>query len=332
VARGVEAMRQASRKREAPISRDMVGAVAELLGERVGKPVEAGVNRASAGAPAATEEGNGDGRTEDDSLDSTDQRDRQSDGGVAGEDAGAEGGKSGADDGATEAGDAAGAAALETWDDLARELGVDKAELYKIPVPMGKGETMTLGEFKDRVRSVVDFEKIQADYEERRERESLEMIDARRRVVGIYNKLGATQLPPGFAEALEQDHRQTLARESALLQSARPEWGDPKLSEAARAHIVEALRPYGISAAEVAALDDHRWVLAAQDFAKYKRAQREARDRIRKLEQTGPGAVTAGRSAAAATHTPARGASPGQAAQNAQAQRVSRISRLLGRG
>jgi hypothetical protein len=243
---------------------------------------------------------------------------------------------------AGEAGEAAPAAEAapedtspRTWDELVKATGATKEALYAVEIPLGNGESMTLGELKDRAREYRDIDVARVELDERRERETMEGIDSRRRIAGIMAKLApvARHLPPDLMQAVEADYREHLQRESAFLRTAAPEWGDPKAAETGRALIVDFLRPYGISAAEVAAFDDHRFILAAHDAAKAKSALKEAREAIKRRDRSaeGDGLQLKGREAAAKS-APKRGDNAAQRAQRTQSERVGRISRLLNGG
>lgn len=319
--RAVEAMRAATAKRDTPISGDMVRSVGALLGGEAAPVRRPGPLEGGEGDDGERgEAGAGDDGARDDGA--RDSARAGAEGTAAGEVAEGEG----SDEQGAAQGDEA---APETWDELADYLGLSKADLYKIAMPLGDGKTATLGELKDSLKRLQGFDAEREEWENARQAESLQGIDDRRRMAGILQRLAQLgQLPRDLNAQVEADHKAHLSREHDLLRRARPEWADPTKAEAARAQITDALREYGISAAEVGALDDHRFILAAQDFARMKLKLKAARDAARRAEQ-GQATGTVGRSASA--KPPQRRAqNNAQAAQIHKAETVRRVQRLLG--
>jgi hypothetical protein len=304
VQRSVQAMRQASAKPEPAISGAMVDQVGALLrGE------------------ATTIEpprGGADEDEEDDASAGQGQQEQGQQGEAEGEQ-GEQGeqGQGDQDEGTREP---------PTLADLAEAMGVDKKDVYSIRVPMGQGEFVTLGELKTKAQAAGDLEAERSRFEQERETHALTSIDARRRIAATLSRLA--HVPPELMQAVEADHRSELLRESAMLRQVAPEFADPTKSEAIRAQIIEALRPYGFTPGEVAAMADHRFVLAARDFAKIKAELKEAKDAARRRFKPGPNAAGAGRQAPAIKPAP-NGANGAARAQTDKADRLKRIGAML---
>jgi hypothetical protein len=314
VRRSIESLRAATPEKTRPIDGSMIDDVAALM-------------RGGQSAPEAKPP-----------ADDEDQGTRGNDGSTRGSEAqgaqGAEGARDGADGGET-SGDADGRRlAPASWDELAERAGATKDELYAVAIPLGNGKTITLGELKDRAREYVDIDTARVELEERRERDQMESIDNRRRIAGIMNRLApiAAHLPADLMASVETDYKQHLQREATLLRQAAPEWAEPKAAEAGREMIAAFLKPYGFSSAEVAAMDDHRFVLAAHDAAKAKAALKAAREAIKRRVSEGDGLPNKGREGAAGVPPKSNAASPGRRAQAQQTDRLNRITRLIAKG
>ena len=188
---------------------------------------------------------------------------------------------------------------------------------------------MTLGEVKDTFKRMLAFDAEKEQYDEARQTEQLNAIAERRRMAALAERLARMGgIPQGLQDAIEADHRGRLMREAELLRKAAPEFADPKRAEAERAAITEVLSAYDISPAEVAALDDHRFILAARDFAKLKRQMADARAQAKRLAS---GEKSLAPNSQAPGRTVPSGPKPNRAtlAQRGRADQIARISRLL---
>lgn len=154
-----------------------------------------------------------------------------------------------------------------TIDDVAKKLGLSRKELNAVEVEVN-GDKMTLGELKAKLPELVKLDSVRAEWEESRDKQGLEVLDARRRVYALVEAFPPGSIPPALMGRIEADHQETLKREAAMLHSARPEWADPTFREASLKGMAEVASKYGITLGDLRSVSDHRQLLLLQDFAK----------------------------------------------------------------
>jgi hypothetical protein len=174
--------------------------------------------------------------------------------------------------------------ATPTLDDLAEHAGLTAADLNKLPVKVGGGVTLTLGEMKSRWSELVKLDTVRAEFEERQQAQELDAIDAHRRIRAIVDAFPAGSVPPQVMQRLEAQHTETMAREAGLLHKARPEWRDAKYAAALRTALLSLGKRYGFTAAELASVADHRQVLLLQDFARELQRRDDAKAAARRVD------------------------------------------------
>jgi hypothetical protein len=180
-----------------------------------------------------------------------------------------------------------------TTSELARALGVKDGEIYDtlaidVDVTDAQGQkqkqSVTLGDLR---RGYIGAENLRAqreDYELEREATSLENMQARRHFTALAERL-APYVPRDVINLLNQDRAERLERERALLYSAVPEWKDSVKHAADRKAMIDYLKPWGFTAADVAAIEDHRVARFVRDQMNAARRTRDAEDRARKAKQ-----------------------------------------------
>jgi hypothetical protein len=150
-------------------------------------------------------------------------------------------------------------------------------------------------------------------------------IDSHRRIMALVDAIPAQSIPAALMERIEAQHRETVARESQMLNVARPEWADPKYSEAAWGRMTQLAARYGFTKTEARSVLDHRQILLLQDFAntldRLEKLKAQAR---RQLEQ--PGALVNRETSGAAVQ-----GQQGRRASNAQATQAQRVAQLISR-
>lgn len=174
--------------------------------------------------------------------------------------------------------------ATPTLDDLAKHAGLTVAELNKLPVKLGAGVTLTLGEMKARWSELAKLDTVRAEFDERKQQQELDAIDAHRRIRAIVDAFPAGSVPPHVMRRLEAQHTESMAREASLLHKARPEWSDPKYAAAQRESMMALGKRYGFTAAELGAIPDHRMVLLLQDYSRDRARTEAAKAAARRVE------------------------------------------------
>ena len=197
------------------------------------------------------------------------------------------------DDGAAPEGEEAAAGPL-TVAELAKTLGVNTGELYKellVPVDTGEeGERVSLEVLRKGYVGAKTLERERESFETDADRRSLEFMQARAEL----ERLGELILPNAPREVVEKFQGVLLqreARERALLLEAVPEWKDAAKFAADRSSMIEFLKPWGFSAADVYAIGDHRIARFVRDMSR--EAKRKA-DAERKARERGNGEVKKG--------------------------------------
>jgi hypothetical protein len=152
----------------------------------------------------------------------------------------------------------------KTIAEYAQEKEVDPQELYKLAVPIGdEGETLSIGELKDRVKEHADFNRRRDEFEEWRELAINEVASGRMQVNGLFQRLGQV-LPRETIERLMVDHEQThtqqIASARTQLREWFPEWDDAQIKARDREKLDEHLGSYGFSRFEIENLSDPRLV------------------------------------------------------------------------
>lgn len=168
-----------------------------------------------------------------------------------------------------------------TIDDVAKRLGLTRKELNAVEVEVN-GDKMTLGELKAKLPELVKLDQSRAEWEESRDKQGLEVLDARRRVYALVEAFPAGSIPPALMQRIEADHSETLKREAAMLHSARPDWADPTYREASLKGMAEVAGKYGITLGDLRSVSDHRQLLLLQDFAKLQAKVDKARTDARR--------------------------------------------------
>lgn len=209
-----------------------------------------------------------------------------------------------------------------TIDLVAEKLGLSKDELNKVEVRVGP-DTLTLGELKAKLPELAKLETKRVEFDSRVGEWELSKIDTERQILAVVDSFPPGSVPPQVLAAIEQRANRERHKQAGLLNSARPQWGDPKYAEAQRVAINSAMAKYGFSPSELSTVVDHRYVLAMQDFAAA----------LGKLE----GLKTAGRKVDESQQRPGMNRAPGPngAKPHTQTRRretVDRVAGLLKRG
>jgi hypothetical protein len=190
--------------------------------------------------------------------------------------------------------------------ELARALGVKGSEIYEqlavdveLTDPHGVKSTqsVTLGDLRRGYRDAETLRSQRDTFEQERDAQSLEAMQSRRYFERVAHAF-APYVPKDVIALVNQERAERIERERALLYAAVPDWKDPAKHAADRTAMIAYLKPWGFSAADVAAIEDHRVARCLRDHMNAARRTREAEDRARKAKQTG--------GASAETPTPGR--------------------------
>lgn len=154
--------------------------------------------------------------------------------------------------------------------ELADHLGTSPKALYEqLKITTGDGETLTLGEVKDRVvvqeaatREIVQRETAITERESAT-LQNMQLLDT------VYNDLKG-KLSPEVVQQMQEHTQQQEARERGMLAKVMPELADPNKLDAFRTDAAEFMEPYGFRPNELV-IRDHRIALAIKDLIQTKR-------------------------------------------------------------
>lgn len=163
--------------------------------------------------------------------------------------------------------------------DVAAKLDVDPAKLYELDIPMGDGESLTLGELKDAIHNQKEWTTESAqrelEYSERGAklaRDQQELAYLRQELVG--------KVDPAVIQQAQQQMQVDLVREQQLLTHALPKFKDPAFYETWRNQAVDHAQTYGFRPEELQ-ITDHRMIVMMADHMKLK-------DQLKKLASVKP--------------------------------------------
>ncbi len=156
-----------------------------------------------------------------------------------------------------------------TLKDLAATLEIKASELYDVQVPLGKGESASLGQLKDDHTKYLKLKAGQDEYEHNKTRADNEMMVARRQLEQLINIGNANgQLTPELLAYVDDMQSETITRERAALRQAIPEWTDNQVRSTDYGSIIDLMGQYGFSKAEVENVMDHRLIKFVHDMTK----------------------------------------------------------------
>ena len=161
---------------------------------------------------------------------------------------------------------------------LAEKLGVDAKELYQsVSIDLGEGQTLTLGELKDRGKDLLQSEALLANASEQQLEVENELLVKRQQLNVEAQRLGVEFTPEQQAEHLRAvDAYQDQQVRKAL--EIMPDWQDKATREADLTRIDKITKQYGFSEAEQSTILDARLLKVFRDFQR----QRDTLARFKK--------------------------------------------------
>lgn len=153
-----------------------------------------------------------------------------------------------------------------TVKDLAGKLGIEAKDLYdELTIPLGDGETTTLGEWKDRVKSLRDLDSERTEVTDKRNELEKTLLQTRSEMNNLLSVI-----PPEMREqmvGMAQDKTRVYQQEQeqAVLE-AIPAWKDQDNMAKDRGGIVNMGSEYGFSEQEITYTQDARTLRMLHDF------------------------------------------------------------------
>jgi len=277
-------------------------AAALLRGEAPAKPANGAGSGAQDDGQGAGSGAQGDGLDDGEGAGSGTQGDGLDDGEGAGSGTQGDGLDDGQGDGLDDGqgdglGDGDGATGPVTVAELAKALGTKPGALMddlQVEVDLvGEDgakvvQSVTLGDLRRGYIGAETLRKERESFEQTSEAKGLEFMRTR----ADLESLGAAILPhvpqQVQAEFAAWQHKQ-IERERTLAHEAIPEWRDPSKFQADRGMMIEHLKPWGFTAADVYAIGDHRIAKYVRDNARKAQRAAEAEQRARNAGKPKPG-------------------------------------------
>lgn len=157
----------------------------------------------------------------------------------------------------------------EKWDlvTVAEKLQVDPSKLYEhLKVPLRDGAELTVSELKDAWKSKADLDGIEANLTKERATWQADQLRNQRELEQILSAIDPNQIRPELMAAWEARQKDYLSREKEATLRTIPEWSDARKEQADRAAILEAIKPYGFTSADLEHAVDHRLFRMLRDL------------------------------------------------------------------
>lgn len=152
---------------------------------------------------------------------------------------------------------------------LADRLGTTPDALYGLKLPMPDGaEPVTLGELKDAWRDAATLESARAEVTKQRGEWHADQLRAQRELDTLIAAIPPDAVRPELRQAVERVNRERISRETEALLRAVPEWSDAQAVKADLSAITAHLQGYGITAADLEQVTDHRLLRYFRDQAR----------------------------------------------------------------
>ena len=172
-----------------------------------------------------------------------------------------------------------------TLKELAAHLELEPSDVYDVEIPVGKGETATLGQMKDAYKeygSVHEYKERVEKKESDLERELLATRAHLNRILPLIPQENARAIMDHASESNKVWNRE---QESMVLE-AIPDWKDATTRTADRQGIVEQLAAYGFTQAEVEYTKDARMQRYMRDMYVLQKEVSEMRTSAKKKVST----------------------------------------------
>lgn len=154
--------------------------------------------------------------------------------------------------------------------ELAEELGTTPKKLYdSLEITTQEGETLTLGQVKDRIQGQLTAEREIAQKEQSIMQREAALLQNQQLFQSLYSDLERNLSPQTVNQLKEQQQRQQQ-RETALLMNAMPELRDEANFDRFRRDVVEFAGSYGFKPHELA-ISDHRIAVMLRDAMQTKK-------------------------------------------------------------
>ena len=173
-----------------------------------------------------------------------------------------------------------------TLKELAAHLELEPGDVYEVEIPLGKGETTTLGEMKDAYKEYGDVHEYRKTIETRESDMERDLLATRahlNRVMSMLPPENAQQIIRHADEATKAWQRE----QKELVLETIPSWSDTTKRQADRQAINEHGAQYGFSVEEMEYTHDARMLRYMHDFAQLRQEVDAMRTGAKKQTVTG---------------------------------------------
>lgn len=155
---------------------------------------------------------------------------------------------------------------VDSIDRLMKRQKLTPEQAYAIKIPMKDGaEALTIGQLKDRVGELVDFETREMEFEERRIRQEGELLRSQSELRDLLSILPKDAIKPEVLEKLRKRQETTVRNEKRLTIEHIPEWRDEKRRSKEIEGMIDMLGDYGFEPSFLDTVVDHRVVKFLRD-------------------------------------------------------------------
>ncbi len=154
--------------------------------------------------------------------------------------------------------------------ELAETLGTTPKKLYEsLQITTGDGETLTLGEVKDRITTQEAATRESVERETAISQRESAMLQNMQLLDSVMHDLKG-KLSPEIVQKLQRQTAEREARERGMMLKAMPELADKAQLDTFRTDVAETMQAYGFRPNELV-IRDHRIALAIKDLIQTKR-------------------------------------------------------------
>lgn len=155
---------------------------------------------------------------------------------------------------------------VDSIDKAAKRLSLEMDKAYGIKVPLANGQSMTIGELKDKVQQFTDFEQQQIQYEETRRNSESRIMRAQSELRSLLSMIPREQLKPELIEKIKRQHDTTLTVERGRTLEVIPEWRSDEIRDKELEGMTEFIQEYGFEPEFIEQFVDHRALKMLRDF------------------------------------------------------------------
>jgi hypothetical protein len=166
------------------------------------------------------------------------------------------------------------------------KLTAEQAYAIKVPMPNG-AEPLSIGELKDKISALTDFELRETEFDERRIKQEGELLKSQSELRDLLGMLPKEALTPKVLEKIRSNQDATTRVEKQRTLEHIPSWRDEKSRNEDIALMQETLADYGFDESFLNTVLDHRAVKFIRDMARMRSRIKKSLEAVRDPNKTG---------------------------------------------